>query len=37
MKFGALPAAADPANPTPTEIAALKQALAKYQAVFHTH
>jgi L-asparaginase/Glu-tRNA(Gln) amidotransferase subunit D len=37
MKFGALPLAADPANPTPAEFAALKEALAKYQAVFHTH
>ena len=37
MKFGALPVAADPKNPTPAEIGALKEALAKYQAVFHTH
>ena len=37
MKFGALPLAADPVNPTPAEITALKEAQAKYQAVFHTH
>ena len=37
MKFGSLPAAADPANPTDVEIAALKSALAAYQQVFNTH
>lgn len=37
MKFGALPIAADPQNPTGTEIGALKAALAKYQQVFNTH
>ncbi len=37
MKFGALPVAADPSNPTPAEFEALKAALANYQAVFHTH
>lgn len=37
MKFGALPVAADPDHPTPAEFEALKAALAKYQAVFHTH
>lgn len=37
MKFGALPLAADPKSPTEAEIAALKDALAKYQSVFHTH
>ncbi len=37
MKFGALPVAAEPANPTTAEFDALKAALAKYQAVFHTH
>jgi L-asparaginase len=37
MKFGSLPAAADPAHPTPGEIAALKAAVAEYQKVFDTH
>jgi L-asparaginase len=37
MKFGALPAAADPARPTAAEIAALKAAMAEYQRVFDTH
>lgn len=37
MKFGALPVAADPDHPTPAEFEALKDALAKYQSVFHTH
>jgi len=37
MKFGALPVAADPKNPTEAEIGALRAALARYQAVFHTH
>jgi L-asparaginase/Glu-tRNA(Gln) amidotransferase subunit D len=37
MKFGALPLAADPVNPTAAEITALKDALAKYQSVFHSH
>ncbi|WP_158818924.1 asparaginase domain-containing protein [Methylocapsa sp. S129] len=37
MKFGSLPAAADPAHPTPSEIVALKAALAEYQHVFDTH
>ena len=37
MKFGALPIAGDPKNPTPAEVSALRDALAKYQAVFHTH
>jgi L-asparaginase/Glu-tRNA(Gln) amidotransferase subunit D len=37
MKFGSLPAAADPANPTAAELAALKTAVATYQQVFNTH
>ncbi|MBO9101693.1 MULTISPECIES: asparaginase domain-containing protein [Rhizobium] len=37
MRFGSLPAASDPANPTDDEIKALKTALAAYQAVFNTH
>ncbi|TCR71015.1 asparaginase domain-containing protein [Rhizobium sp. BK376] len=37
MKFGSLPAAANPAKPTPEEIAAHRAALAAYQKVFNTH
>ena len=37
MKFGALPPAADPDNPTDTERAAIMDRLANYQAVFDTH
>lgn len=37
MKFGALPAARDPANPTPDEIAATAEKVAQYQATFDTH
>lgn len=37
MKFGSLPAAADPAHPTPNEIDALKACVAAYQHVFDTH
>ena len=37
MRFGALPIAADPNNPTPAEVAALRAALANYQQVFNTH
>ena len=37
MKFGSLPPAADPKNPTPAEAAALREAVARYQAVFDTH
>jgi L-asparaginase len=36
-KFGALPVAADPADPSPGEIAATAAAVARYQAVFDTH
>jgi len=37
MKFGSLPPAADPTNPTPAETAATSAALANYQQVFDTH
>jgi hypothetical protein len=37
MKFGALPPARNPDNPTPDEIAATKQAVTQYQQVFHSH
>ena len=37
MKFGSLPPAADPANPSQSEIDAVKKHLALYQDVFDTH
>lgn len=37
MKFGALPIAADPDNPTEQEKAALAQAIGQFQAVFASH
>lgn len=37
MKFGALPIAADPDNPTDQEKAALAQAIGQFQAVFASH
>lgn len=37
LKLGALPPAADPADPTPDEIAATQAKLAEYQAIFDTH
>jgi hypothetical protein len=37
MKFGSLPVAADPDHPTQAEIAAVRDRLAAYQAVFDTH
>jgi hypothetical protein len=37
MKFGSLPPAADPDHPTQAEIAAVRDKLAAYQAVFDTH
>jgi hypothetical protein len=37
MKFGALPAATDPSQPTAAEIAATAARAAEYQAVFDTH
>ncbi|WP_414664164.1 asparaginase domain-containing protein [Horticoccus sp. 23ND18S-11] len=37
LKFGALPPAKDPTAPTPAELAATKEKLKAYQAVFDTH
>ncbi|MFQ5849430.1 MAG: asparaginase domain-containing protein [Candidatus Binatia bacterium] len=37
MRFGNLPPAADPANPTEAELESVKAKLAEYQAVFDTH
>jgi L-asparaginase len=37
LKFGSLPAAKDPDNPTGEELAAIRKAVAAYQAVFDTH
>ncbi len=37
MKFGSLPAAKDPANPTPSERNAIEEATAAYQRIFDTH
>jgi hypothetical protein len=37
MKLGSLPSAADPANPTPAEIDAVKAKLAAYQSIFSSH
>ncbi|MBT5049914.1 MAG: asparaginase [Rhodospirillaceae bacterium] len=37
MRFGALPPAADPDNPTDAETAALNEKIADYQRVFETH
>src|SRR5262245_22691010 len=37
LKFGSLPAAKDPDNPTREELAAIRNAVAAYQAVFNTH
>ncbi|MEE8448767.1 MAG: asparaginase domain-containing protein [Thermodesulfobacteriota bacterium] len=37
MKFGSLPPAADPQNPTPEEIRALQEKINQYQEVFNTH
>jgi hypothetical protein len=37
MKFGSLPTAADPANPTAAETQAAKNAIAEYQEIFDTH
>jgi hypothetical protein len=37
MKFGSLPPAADPDQPTPEEMAAIHERVAAYQAVFDTH
>lgn len=37
MKLGPLPHAADPDHPTQTEIDAIKEKVAQYQAIFQTH
>jgi hypothetical protein len=37
MRFGSLPPAADPDHPTEAEIAAMREKIAAYQAVFETH
>jgi L-asparaginase len=37
LRFGSLPPANDPANPTADELAATRKAVAAYQAVFSTH
>ncbi|WP_327242116.1 asparaginase domain-containing protein [Streptomyces sp. NBC_01320] len=37
LKFGALPIAKDPFQPTAAEIAAVTSALSRYQAIFDTH
>ena len=37
MKFGSLPAAADPTDPTPAELSEIRAAIAPYQEVFDTH
>jgi L-asparaginase len=37
MKFGSLPPAADPDNPTPAERVATRARVAEYQALFDTH
>ena len=37
MKFGSLPPARDPDNPTARELAAIEAAVQRYQRVFDTH
>jgi L-asparaginase len=37
MKFGSLPPAANPDDPTSTEAAAIRKKVAAYQAIFDTH
>jgi len=37
LKFGSLPAAKDPVNPTADELDAIRKAVAAYQEVFDTH
>ncbi len=37
MRFGSLPSAVDPDNPTRTEVEAVQAKLAAYQSVFDTH
>lgn len=37
LRFGSLPAARDPANPTPDEVSATEAALLPYQRIFDSH
>jgi hypothetical protein len=37
MRFGSLPPASDPENPTPEEWDAIRSQVSQYQAVFDTH
>jgi hypothetical protein len=37
MKFGSLPPAINPDNPTSAKLAATREKIAEYQAVFNTH
>jgi L-asparaginase len=37
MKFGSLPPAKDPDNPTPAELDAIRAKVAQYQVVFDSH
>jgi L-asparaginase len=37
LKFGSLPAAKDPSNPTSAELDAIRKAVVQYQDVFSTH
>jgi hypothetical protein len=37
LKLGALPPAADPKNPTPAELTAIREKVAAYQEIFDTH
>lgn len=37
LKFGSLPAAKDPDNPTSAELDAIRKSVAAYQAIFDTH
>jgi hypothetical protein len=37
MKLGSLPPARDPDNPTADELAAIRDKVTSYQAIFDTH
>jgi hypothetical protein len=37
LKFGSLPPAKDPSNPTKAELDAIRKGVAEYQKVFDTH
>ena len=37
MKFGSLPPAADPKNPTPSERRAIQERIKQYQEIFNSH